>query len=64
MTSDAFLQTLSITNETTSFNNGVLPRIIPFATADGRKGLLKVKSFVNDGANSYVLVDIKVQKSL
>lgn len=64
MTSDAFLQTLSITNETTFFNNGVLPRIIPFATADGRKGLLKVKSFVNDGANSYVLVDIKVQKSL
>ncbi len=64
LTNDTFLQSLTIINEETSFNNNVLPRIVPFVTANGRKGLLKIKAFVDDGANSYVLVDIKVQKSL
>ncbi len=64
LTNDAFLQSLNITNETTSFNTNVLPRIVPFVTANGRKGLIKIKAFVNDGSDSYVLVDIKVQKSL
>ncbi|HEX8575100.1 MAG TPA: PKD domain-containing protein [Flavobacterium sp.] len=62
VTNDSFLQSFTITNENTSFNSGVLPRIVPFVTANGRKGLIKIKAFVNDGANSYVLVDIKVQK--
>lgn len=64
LTNDTFLQSLTITTQNSAFNNTVLPRIIPFVTANGRKGLLKIKSFINDGPNSYVLVDIKAQKSL
>ena len=45
-----------------SFNNSVLPRIIPFKTQDNRKGLIKIKEFVADGLNSYIIIDIKVQK--
>lgn len=44
------------------FNNSVVPRVILFQTADGRKGAVKVKSFVANGLSSYILVDIKVQK--
>ncbi|HBV15325.1 PKD domain-containing protein [Chryseobacterium carnipullorum] len=44
------------------FNNSVVPRVILFQTADGRKGAVKVKSFVENGLSSYILVDIKVQK--
>lgn len=64
LTEDTFLQGLAINAQNSAFNNTVLPRIIPFVTANGRKGVLKIKSFVADGSNSYVLVDIKVQKSL
>ncbi|UCA58467.1 PKD domain-containing protein [Chryseobacterium rhizoplanae] len=44
------------------FSNSVVPRVILFQTADGRKGAVKVKSFVANGLSSYILVDIKVQK--
>lgn len=44
------------------FNNSVVPRVILFQTADGRKGAVKAKSFVANGLSSYILVDIKVQK--
>nr|WP_315033180.1 PKD domain-containing protein [uncultured Chryseobacterium sp.] len=44
------------------FNNSVVPRVILFQTADGRKGAVKVKNFVANGPNSYIVVDIKVQK--
>ncbi|NJM78685.1 MAG: PKD domain-containing protein [Flavobacterium sp.] len=64
ITDDTFLQGITITAQNSAFNNTVVPRIIPFVTANGRKGVVKLKSFVTDGANSYVLVDIKVQKSL
>ena len=64
LTTDAFLKSLNISNENTSFNSAVLPRIIPFETANGRKGLIKIKAVVADGSDSYVLIDIKVQKSL
>lgn len=64
ITNDTFLQTITVTNEESSFNSTLSPRIIPFETSDGRKGLIKVKSFINDGTNSYVIVDIKVQKRL
>lgn len=59
---DAVLQGITITNQIVNFNDTVLPRIIPFKTQEGRKGLIKIKSFVNDGLNSYILIDIKVQK--
>ncbi|MDP9960395.1 PKD domain-containing protein [Chryseobacterium lathyri] len=44
------------------FSNSVVPRVILFQTSDGRKGAVKVKSFVANGLSSYILVDIKVQK--
>lgn len=44
------------------FNNSTVPRVVLFQTADGRKGAIKIKSFVTNGPNSYVVADIKVQK--
>lgn len=66
MTSDEPLKVLPITaNETGSayFTNTTMPRLILFQTADGRKGAIKIKSFVVAGQDSYVLVDIKMQKN-
>jgi PKD repeat protein len=62
MTTDALLQNITVANQNISFNNSVLPRIIPFKTQDGRSGLIKLKSFVADGLNSYIMIDLKVQK--
>ncbi len=47
---------------TSFFSNAVVPRIVLFQTGDGRKGAIKVKSFVSEGTQSYIIVDIKVQK--
>lgn len=44
------------------FSNAVIPRVILFRNAAGKKGAVKIKQFVADGDNSYVLCDIKVQK--
>jgi PKD repeat protein len=44
------------------FTNAITPRIVVFQTTDGRKGAIKIKSFVSDGTSSYILLDIKVQK--
>jgi len=44
------------------FNNAVIPRVILFETSDGRKGAVKIKNFIPNGANSYIMVDIKIQK--
>ena len=62
MTNDLLLQNTTITNQTVSFSDMLIPGIVPFKTQDGRKGLIKVKSFTNDGLNSFIMVDIKVQK--
>jgi PKD repeat protein len=45
-----------------SFNNTVIPRIILFKNSGGKKGVIKLKQLVNAGQQSYVIVDIKVQK--
>ena len=45
------------------FTNATIPRIVLFQTADGRKGAIKIKDFVDDGNNAYIIVDIKIQKS-
>lgn len=47
----------------TPFDKTLIPRIILFQTADGRKGALKIKGFVSAGKESYILTDIKIQKS-
>ncbi|SIT27192.1 PKD repeat-containing protein [Filimonas lacunae] len=66
MTSDALLQPLTIAanaNSNAPFSNAVTPRIILFKTKDGRKGVIKIKSFVQSGQGSYIVTDIKVQKT-
>lgn len=44
------------------FDNSVVPRIVLFETWDGRKGAIKIKEFVQDGTNSHIVVDVKMQK--
>jgi PKD repeat protein len=45
-----------------NFNNAVVPRIILFENAAGKKGAVKIKQYVNAGQQSYIICDIKVQK--
>ncbi len=45
-----------------AFDDMIVPRIVLFQTQEGKKGAIKIKQYVEDGQNSYVLVDIKVQK--
>lgn len=65
MINDMSLRSLTV-NPTTSgwrqFDNTVIPRIVLFQTKDGRKGAIKIKQFVQDESNSYIIVDIKIQK--
>ncbi|RAJ87613.1 PKD domain-containing protein [Chitinophaga dinghuensis] len=49
-------------NESTAFDQTLVPRIVPFETADGRRGLIKIRQFVSNGQLSYILTDIKVEK--
>lgn len=65
MQDDALLKNLVITETPgglQDFNNTTVPRMVLFQTKEGKKGAIKIKSFVDDGQNSYVLVDIKTQK--
>lgn len=64
MVNDSPLQPLVISNSVAGaqeFGN-VLPRIILFKTQDGRKGAIKITDMINNGTNSYIVCDIKVQK--
>jgi len=40
-----------------------LPRLILFETGDGRKGVVKIKEKTDAGRNSYLTVDVKMQKN-
>ena len=65
MSNDALLAPLSITETSgglQEFDNSISPRIVLFQTQEGKKGAIKIKDFVTDGQNSYILVDIKMQK--
>lgn len=65
MTDDTLLEALTITetaNGLLHFNNNILPRIVLFETADARKGAIKIKGYIDDGLNSYIICDIKIQK--
>ncbi|MES2732543.1 MAG: PKD domain-containing protein [Bacteroidota bacterium] len=66
MTTDIPIKSLAIKENDTGtayFNNTNTPMIVLFETQDGRKGAIKVKSFVANGSQSYILADIKIQKS-
>jgi hypothetical protein len=55
--------TVTVTaNGSQQFNNSLVPRVVLFENAIGKKGAIKIKQYVNDGLNSYILCDIKVQK--
>lgn len=65
MTTDALLQGLTIPSVALGlrpFTDSLVPRIVLFQTQDGRKGAIKIKAFQRDGLQSYILIDIKVQK--
>jgi uncharacterized protein YegP (UPF0339 family) len=40
-----------------------LPKLILFETGDGRKGAIKIKEIIKRGTDSYIIVDIKIQKN-
>lgn len=65
MTDDSVLQPLNI-EETQEglqhFTSAIVPRIVLFQTADGRKGAIRIKEYVANGQHSYILTDIKIQK--
>jgi PKD repeat protein len=44
------------------FNNGIVPRIVVFQNNAGKKGAIKIRQFVSDGQQSYIICDIKIQK--
>jgi PKD repeat protein len=65
MVTDAPLQNLTITSRATGlkpFNDSQVPRLVLFRTGDNRKGAIKIKEFHRDGLQSYIVVDIKIQK--
>lgn len=45
------------------FTGDIVPRIILFETGDGCKGAIKIKDFVSANLESYILIDLKVQKN-
>jgi hypothetical protein len=66
MENDDILSILSVAENDSGeqyFTGDIVPRIILFETDDGRKGAVKIKDFVSNGLDSYILVDIKVQKN-
>jgi PKD repeat protein len=65
MVTDAPLTGLDIKSNDTGaafFTDTQTPRVILFETEDGRKGAIKIKSFVAEGTQSHILMDIKIQK--
>ena len=43
-------------------DKGSLPHFVLFRTADGRRGVIRVKHYIHAGAASYILADIKIEK--
>ena len=65
MITDQTLRSLDIrasAQSDTWFTNVFIPRLVLFETAGGVKGVIRVKAFVSEGSQSYILTDIKVQK--
>jgi PKD repeat protein len=65
MQNDLTLRSVNIAQTQTGFvqfDESIVPRIVLFQTADGRRGAVKIKQFVQNGQQSYMLCDIKVMK--
>ena len=65
LSSGTTLSSLSIkpNSNKAPFNKEMANRIVLFETANGRKGAIKIKEYVSNGAESYLVVDIKMQKN-
>ena len=49
-------------NEGDSFTLDQLPMFVVFKTQDGRRGIVMIKEAVRNGAESYIVADIKIEK--
>lgn len=66
MSDDGPLQALTIVSTpggSEQFDNSIIPRIVLFQSPDGRKGAIRIDQFVQNGQSSYIVCDIKVQKT-
>lgn len=46
----------------TSFNKTSAPHFVLVCTADGRRGIIRIKEFVKEGSQSYIVADVKLEK--
>ena len=46
----------------TSFSKSNRSHFVLVRTADGRKGVIRVKKFVKDGVRSYIVADVILEK--
>jgi hypothetical protein len=46
----------------TPFDKSLSNRIVLFQTSDGRKGAIKIVNYIINGRESYIIVNIKIQK--
>ncbi len=46
----------------TSFNKTSTPHFVLVRTADGRRGIIRIKEFVKAGSQSYIIADVKLEK--
>lgn len=67
MQDDTLLRDLSIIETlegSQQFDNSLLPRIVLFENSLGIKGAIKIKEFVQNDQDSYLIADIKIQKEV
>ena len=65
MNNDQLLRSITIEPTASSwmqFDNSTVPRILLFKKSNGSKGAIRIKQFVQEEQQSYIVVDIKVQK--
>jgi len=65
MSNDQLLQSIDIEATPASwmqFDNSTVPKILLFKKSNGIKGAIRIRQFVQDEQQSYIVVDIKVQK--
>lgn len=46
----------------TSFNKTSAPHFVLVNTVDGRRGIIRIKEFVKEGSQSYIVADVKLEK--
>lgn len=46
----------------TNFNKTSIPHFVLVRTADGRRGIIRIKEFIKEGSQSYIVADVKLEK--